>query len=121
MEGRGTILVEIFVLFRILVQEFIVPELSEIQHFVALLRIRYVYPGSLFLSIPDLTTAPGKIFCPTIFCSHKYHKIVNNLIFEQIKKIFVAKTLANPGSKSHRIPDPRPATLLYRIPFNNNN
>ncbi len=34
----------------------------------------------------------GKIFCPTIFCSHKYHKIVNNFIFEQVKKIFLAKT-----------------------------
>jgi hypothetical protein len=34
VEGRGTILVEIFVLFRILVQEFIFPELSDIQHFV---------------------------------------------------------------------------------------
>jgi hypothetical protein len=31
--------------------------------------------------------------CPTTFCSHKYHKIVNNLFFEQVKKIFLAKTL----------------------------
>jgi hypothetical protein len=37
--------------------------------------------------IPDPTTAPreeGENFlCPSIFCSHKYHKIVNNFIFEQ--------------------------------------
>jgi hypothetical protein len=51
-------------------------------------------PGS---RIPDLITAPKedgeKFFCPTIFCSHKYHKIVNNFIFEQVKEIFGAKTL----------------------------
>jgi hypothetical protein len=28
----------------------------------------------------------GKFFCPTIFCSRKYHKIVNNFMFEQVKK-----------------------------------
>jgi hypothetical protein len=27
------------------------------------------------------------------FCSHKYHKIANNFIFEQVKKICLAKTL----------------------------
>ncbi len=30
----------------------------------------------------------GKFFCPTIFCSHKYHKSVNNFIFEQVKQSF---------------------------------
>jgi hypothetical protein len=36
----------------------------------------------------------GKIFIgPIIFCSHKYHKIVNILIFEQLKKFFLANTL----------------------------
>ncbi len=61
------------------------------------LRIRDVYPGSWFLSIPnpesrilDLGSRiqqqhqkmrGKKIVCPTIFCSHKYHKIVNNFIF----------------------------------------
>ncbi len=54
-------------------------------------------PDFYLSRIPDPTTAPkeeGKIFCcPTIFCSHKYHKIVNNLIFEQAKKFFLAKTL----------------------------
>jgi hypothetical protein len=35
----------------------------------------------------------GEIFLgPLIFCNHKYHKIVNNFIFEQVKKIFLAKT-----------------------------
>ncbi len=27
-----------------------------------------------------------KICCPTFFCSHKYHKIVNYFIFELVKK-----------------------------------
>jgi hypothetical protein len=36
----------------------------------------------------------GKFFfCPAIFCSHKYKKMFNNFIFEQVKKIFLAKTL----------------------------
>ncbi len=36
----------------------------------------------------------GKIFvCPTIFCNHKYKKILNNFIFEQVKNFFVVKTL----------------------------
>ncbi len=112
-------------------------------------------PGSWFLSIPapgsqipdlgswipDPTTAPkeeGKIFLSYHFCSHKYHKIVNNFIFEQVKN-FLAKALRivvlfthkfviklskiwvwnpgsgknlfripDPGSKRHRIPDPDP-------------
>jgi hypothetical protein len=37
--------------------------------------------------IPDPTTAikeGEKIGCPTFFCSHKYHNIVNNFIFEQV-------------------------------------
>ncbi len=54
-------------------------------------------PGSWFLSIPDPTTAPKeegeRFFGPTIFCSQKYHDFVNNFIFEQIKKILLAKTL----------------------------
>jgi hypothetical protein len=33
-----------------------------------------------------------KLFCPTIFC-HKYHKIVNNFSFEQVKEIFGDKTI----------------------------
>jgi hypothetical protein len=41
--------------------------------------------------IPAQTTAPqegGKIFVLPLFCSHKYAKIVNNFIFEQVKKFF---------------------------------
>jgi hypothetical protein len=46
--------------------------------------------------IPDPTTAPkeeGRIFCfcPTIFCSLKYHKNVNNCFIEQAKKNILAK------------------------------
>jgi hypothetical protein len=41
----------------------------------------------------DNSTKRGeeKKFCPTIFCSHKYHKIVNNFIFEQERKIVLPK------------------------------
>jgi hypothetical protein len=35
----------------------------------------------------------GNFFCPSIFCSLKYHKIVNNFIFEQVKKILLTQTL----------------------------
>jgi hypothetical protein len=62
---------------------------------VAVLRIRDVYPGSLFLPIPD----PGsriqkqqqkrgvkKICCHTFFCSHKFHKIENYFIFKMLKE-----------------------------------
>jgi hypothetical protein len=31
--------------------------------------------------------------CPTIICCHIFHEIVNNFIFEQIKKFFLAKTI----------------------------
>ena len=48
----------------------------------------FIHPGS-----NKSTKRGGKFYCPTIFCYHKYHKIVNNLIFEQTKKIFSAKTL----------------------------
>jgi hypothetical protein len=45
--------------------------------------------------IPDQTTAPkeeSQKFCLSyLFCSLKYHKIINNLIFEQVKKFFKAK------------------------------
>jgi hypothetical protein len=60
-----------------------------------MLRIRDVYPGFWFLSIPDpgsnnsIKRGGDNFFGPTIFCSHKYHKIVNNFIFEQVKTIFL--------------------------------
>jgi hypothetical protein len=41
--------------------------------------------------IPDPTTEPKEgenFFCPTIFYSHKYKKIVNILNFEQLKEFF---------------------------------
>ncbi len=54
----------------------------------------------LILFIPDpgsknsTKRGEGKFFyCPTFFCSHKYHTIVNNFIFKQVKKIFLALTL----------------------------
>ncbi len=83
--------------------------------------------------IPDLDSGSNnctkrrgeKSFCPTIFCSHKYHKIVNNFIFEQVKNIFCQNTkktfvikLSNngfgirdpekpfPGSSVKKAPDP---------------
>ncbi len=48
------------------------------------MRIRDVYSGSWFLSIPDpgsnnRTKRRGKVFF-VIFCSRKYHKIVNSFI-----------------------------------------
>ncbi len=54
------------------------------------LRIRDVYPGSRFLSIPvsnSSTKRGGKFFCPNMFWSHKYRKIVN-CIFEQVNNFF---------------------------------
>jgi hypothetical protein len=51
----------------------------------------FIHPGS---RIKQQHQKRGKFyFCPTIFCSHKYHEIVNNFIFEQVKKTFLAKTL----------------------------
>ncbi len=63
-------------------------------------------PDTDFLSIPDHgsripesrnpKTAPNEkgesFFCPTILCSHKYHKIVNNFLLNRLRN-FLAKTL----------------------------
>jgi hypothetical protein len=78
----------------------------------------FIHPGS---RIKQQHQKRGKYFCPTIFCSHKYHEIVNNFIFEQVKKFFFAKNgirdprsgiwkkpVSDPGSKRHRIPDSDP-------------
>ncbi len=65
------------------------------------LRIRDVYPGSWFLPIPDpgsripdpKTSTKGRVekkCLSNIFCSHKFHKIVNYFIFEMLKKKFWA-------------------------------
>jgi hypothetical protein len=47
--------------------------------------------------IPNTTIAPiegGGIFSPTIFIATiTYHKTVRNFIFEQVKNLFVSKTL----------------------------
>ncbi len=56
----------------------------------SVLRIRDVYPGS---RIPDQKTGrkergENKNFCQTFFCSHKFHKMLNYLIFELLKKKF---------------------------------
>jgi hypothetical protein len=62
----------------------------------AVLRIRDADPDVYPSRIPDpqqhQKRRGKKFFCPTIFFSHKY-KIVNNFIIEQVKIIFVAKTL----------------------------
>ncbi len=64
----------------------------------------------------------GKFFyCPTIFCSHKYHKIVKNFMFEQVKEhffwpkhqTFVIKQIKIIGMRSG-IQDPE--KNLFRIP-----
>ncbi len=61
-----------------------------------MLRIRDVYPGSRFLSIPDLGSLIQKqkqnrgakkiVVKPYLFCSHKFHKIVYYFLFEMLKK-----------------------------------
>ncbi len=64
-----------------------------------MLRIRDVYPGSWILSVPDLGSrildlgssnnkkggGKKKSFYLTFFCSQKFHKIGNYLIFEQVQ------------------------------------
>ncbi len=61
------------------------------------LRIRDVLSRILIFIHPGSNNSTkrggGKNFlCPTIFCCHKYHKILNNFIFEQVKK-FLAKKI----------------------------
>jgi hypothetical protein len=107
------------------------------------LRIRNVYLESRILifihsefRIPD--SAPGSqiqqqhqkrrgkiLLCPTVFCSHKCHKIINNFIFAQVRTINYSTLLftknfsqsyqkygfwiRDPRSrvkKRHRVPDP---------------
>ncbi len=68
--------------------------------FLAVWRIRDVYPRSWFLPIPDpgsRISDPGsknsnkrqgwkKFCCQTIFCSHKFHKTEYYFIFDMLKK-----------------------------------
>jgi hypothetical protein len=63
----------------------------------AVLRIRissliFIHPGSKSSSKRG-GGGGGNLFCPTIFCSHKYHKIQKNFSFEQVKFLFFAKTV----------------------------
>ncbi len=51
----------------------------------------FIHPGSRIQQLHQKRREKN-FFCPTIFCSHQYHKIVNNFIFEQVKKI-LARTL----------------------------
>jgi hypothetical protein len=57
----------------------------------AVLRVRDVYPGSWILIFTHSGSriqkqqqkiGVKKISCQTFFCSHKFHKIVNYLIFK---------------------------------------
>ncbi len=46
--------------------------------------------------IPEATTAPkrwGNFFCPSIFCSHKYHKILINFYFWTGKENLFSKKM----------------------------
>jgi hypothetical protein len=60
------------------------------------LRIRHVYPGACILSFSFLdatkTIEEGgeKTFFVVFYCGHKFHKIVNYLIFEQVQKTICA-------------------------------
>jgi hypothetical protein len=53
----------------------------------------FIHPGS---RIPDPTIAPKedreKLFLSYHFCGLKYYKIVNNFIFEQVKKFYFTQT-----------------------------
>ncbi len=60
------------------------PALGLFNYFLAVLRIRDVYPGSWFLPIPDLGS---RIPDPkTATNSHKFNKIVHYFMFEMLNK-----------------------------------
>ncbi len=65
----------------------------------AVLRIRYVYPGSWSSSIPDLGSriqqeqeSGENSFLSYLSWSHKFHKIVKYFIFEKVPKILSQST-----------------------------
>jgi hypothetical protein len=89
--------------------------------------LNFIHPGSRILDpgYNNSTKRGGEIYFVLPFVvpqTHRYHKIANNLIFKQVKKFFLAKTLGvivlviklskiwilNPGSGKNlfRIPDP---------------
>ncbi len=82
-----------------------VSSFRKISGLLPVLRIRDVYPGSWFRPsrIPDIGSwiqkhqqkrGVKKNCCPTFFCSHKYHKIVNILFFEQWRKKYAVLILS---------------------------
>ncbi len=103
------------------------------------LRIRDVFPGSWYLSIPD----PGyqiqkyqqkrgveEICCTTFFCSHKNH--INCINFQLVKKKNLGKFTQNyrtfypssqkygfgirdPGSRKNLLRIPDPGVKMHRI------
>jgi hypothetical protein len=104
---------------------------------IDILRSSVTDPGCLSRISDPSTASEEKFFCPNIFCSHKYHKIVNSFIFEQAKKIFLAKLLRiiilftqkfvitcklskiwvwDPGSRIRQNPIPDPRSKRHRIP-----
>jgi hypothetical protein len=76
----------------------------------------------------------GKNLFPYLFCSHKFHKIVNYFIFEMLQKkisasfqIIIDMSLSSQkygfgirdpgcGKNLFRIPDPGPGSKRHRIP-----
>jgi hypothetical protein len=76
------------------------------------------YPSRISIPDPKIATKERceKNCCHTFFCSHKFHKIENNFIFEMLnEKIkFVTKLstirygfgIRDPGSRKKSIPDP---------------
>jgi hypothetical protein len=66
------------------------------SHTQTILRITdpdFIHPG---YRISDPTTAKkeeGESFFSLPFFPHKYHKIINNIIFEQVNRFFLAITL----------------------------
>ncbi len=108
----------------------------------SLLRIRDVYPGSWFLSIPDpgslIHTQQQKLVVLPFFVARKHHKIKTYFILEQAKKklwanlqriieLFTQKMSfsSQSGIRKKPIPDPGPRSatlgtvwsLLFLVPY----
>ncbi len=109
----------------------ILPELWSLSVWVTVLRIGDVYPGSqilIFTHPGSRISDPGsknsnkregwKNCCHTFFCSHKFHKIENQFIFEMVKKkiwanfqrikeLFTQKIVTSSHKYGFGIRDPR--------------
>jgi hypothetical protein len=115
---------------------------------LAVLFNRDVYPGSrilIFIHPGSQISDPGSnnstkrggdnFFCPTIFVAKNAIKLQINFIFEQVKKIFLAKTLRiillftqkfviklskiwvwDPGSEIWKKPIPDPGSRVKKAP-----